>query len=66
MHINEASDVVLERIKNLIYIGIPIQGHLGLDPHYLYMIDGFRAVDKNSKEAKKVYNDARRLEEAGV
>jgi 3-methyl-2-oxobutanoate hydroxymethyltransferase len=64
--IQGANDTVLERIKRIIEIGIPVMGHVGLTPHYIRQIGRFRAVGKTAKEARQVYDDVKKLEDVGV
>lgn len=64
--IQGANETVLTRIKGIIDAGVPVMGHVGLMPHYLRQIGRFRAVGRNAEEALRVYDDVKRLEEAGV
>ncbi len=59
-----------EEIADLVYrlskIGIPVVGHLGLQPQSVHQLGGFRVVGKKPEEAKKLLKDAKMLEEAGA
>ena len=44
---------------------IPVVGHLGLVPRHVTWTN-YRAIGKSLDEAKRLYNDAKRLESAGA
>jgi 3-methyl-2-oxobutanoate hydroxymethyltransferase len=46
--------------------GIPVMGHLGLTPQSVLAIGGYKVQGKDVKNAKKMMEDALRLEESGV
>ena len=60
------SDLMLKRMKAIIDVGIPVQGHVGLSPQLMRETDGFRVVGKSASEALKVWDDMRRMEDIGV
>lgn len=60
------SDLMLQRMKAMIDVGIPVQGHVGLSPQLMCETGGFRVVGKSAAEAMKVWDDMRRLEDVGV
>ena len=41
-------------------------GHLGLTPQSVSSLGGFRLQGKSAKQAKKIVDDAKALEEAGA
>ena len=55
-----------EFIKAMTREKIPVIGHVGMVPATKSWTGGYKAVGKNSKEAIKVYDDTKRLEDAGV
>ncbi len=55
-----------EFIKAMTKEKIPVIGHVGMVPATKSWTGGFKAVGKNSSEAIKVYDDTKRLEDAGV
>ncbi len=61
-----ASDGVIEVVRHLVEIGIPVVGHLGFTPQMLNTLGGFKVQAKNLDDVKKLLNDAMRLQEAGV
>ncbi len=64
--IQGSTETALRRIKSVIDIGIPCMGHVGLTPHSLNMIGGFKVIGKVFEEAKKVYEDVMKLQEIGI
>ncbi len=55
-----------EFVKMLADEGIPVMGHLGLVPRKCTWVGGLRAIGKTAEEARKLYDDFRRLEDAGA
>ena len=56
----------IDTIKDIVRSGIPVMGHLGLTPQMVRALSGYRVVGKKEKEADKLKDDARRLQDAGV
>jgi 3-methyl-2-oxobutanoate hydroxymethyltransferase len=54
------------RVRAIVAAGIPVMGHLGLTPQSVSSLGGFRLQGKNARQAKKIVDDARALEEAGA
>jgi 3-methyl-2-oxobutanoate hydroxymethyltransferase len=46
--------------------GIPVQGHIGLTPHSVSKLGGFKVQGNTASSAKRLLDDALALEEAGV
>lgn len=61
-----ASDRVVEVVRHLVEIGIPVVGHLGFTPQSLNTLGGFKVQGKTLEDAKKLIGGALRLQEAGV
>lgn len=55
-----------EAIRAITGAGIPVMGHLGLTPQSVHQLGGFRAQGKTASAAKRLFEDAKILEEAGV
>jgi 3-methyl-2-oxobutanoate hydroxymethyltransferase len=55
-----------DRIAGIVASGIPTMGHLGLTPQSAGALGGFRVQGKSAWQAKKIIDDAKALEEAGV
>ncbi|MHC1732979.1 MAG: 3-methyl-2-oxobutanoate hydroxymethyltransferase [Bacteroidales bacterium] len=62
----EGGAAVCDRIRGIVDAGIPVVGHLGLTPQSVSSLGGFRLQGKSAATAKKIVDDARALEEAGV
>src|SRR5258708_18195743 len=54
-----------ELAARLVRIGIPVMGHIGLTPQSLHSMGGFKVQGRSAKQAKKLLDDARALEQAG-
>ncbi len=57
---------ILEAVKKITSAGIPVVGHLGLTPQSAGQLGGFKVQGKDPEVAKKMYEDARALEKAGI
>jgi len=55
-----------EVIRALVETGIPVMGHLGLTPQSVHQLGGFKVQGKSDDAARRLIEDARILEEAGI
>lgn len=55
----------LEAVRAIVGAGIPVMGHLGLTPQSVHQLGGFRAQARSAEEARRLLEDAERLQEAG-
>ncbi len=55
----------LDAVRAIVNAGIPVMGHLGLTPQSVNMMGGFRPQGKTASAAKRLFEDALLLEEAG-
>jgi 3-methyl-2-oxobutanoate hydroxymethyltransferase len=62
----EGGQEVVPRVKAIVAAGIPVMGHLGLTPQSVSSLGGFRLQGKSARQAKKIVDDAKALEEAGA
>jgi 3-methyl-2-oxobutanoate hydroxymethyltransferase len=62
----EGGAAMAETIRFLVERGIPVLGHIGLQPQSVNAIGGFRAQGRTSAEADRVLADARAVAEAGA
>ena len=53
-------------IEAIVKAGIPVQGHIGLTPQTASALGGFKMQGKDAKAAKRIVDDAKALEDAGV
>lgn len=62
----EGGTEIIDDVKAIINAGIPVMGHLGLTPQSVNQFGGYFIQGKTDKQAKKLIEDAKTLEEAGV
>ncbi len=62
----EGGAEIVPQIKGILAAGIPVMGHLGLTPQSVSALGGFRVQGKGAVQAKKIMDDAKALEDAGV
>ncbi|APC41866.1 3-methyl-2-oxobutanoate hydroxymethyltransferase [Clostridium estertheticum] len=62
----EGGAVVCPQIKAIVAAQIPVMGHIGLTPQSVNMFGGFKVQGNNSIDAKKLIEDAKKIEDAGV
>jgi len=62
----EGGEEILPAVKAAVSAGIPVMGHLGLTPQSVHAIGGYKVQGKESASAKRLLDDALRLEEAGA
>jgi 3-methyl-2-oxobutanoate hydroxymethyltransferase len=53
-------------VEAIVKAGVPVMGHLGLTPQSVYQIGGYKVQGKTEQQAKKMIEDAKALEQAGV
>lgn len=52
-------------VEAIVSAGIPVMGHIGLTPQSVHQFGGFRAQGKSAEAAKRLFEDALILQEAG-
>ncbi|SEF78836.1 ketopantoate hydroxymethyltransferase [Caloramator fervidus] len=57
---------VLDKVKAIVKAQIPVMGHIGLTPQSVNLLGGFKVQGKSKEQIKKLVEDAKYLEEAGV
>ncbi|GAB6158582.1 3-methyl-2-oxobutanoate hydroxymethyltransferase [Desulfotomaculum varum] len=62
----EGGSEVVDTIKAITSAGIPVMGHLGLTPQSVYQLGGYKVQGKDGEAARRLLEDAQKLEEAGV
>ncbi len=53
-------------VKRLVEAGIPVMGHVGLTPQSVNTMGGYKIQGRTPRDAVRVLNDAKALEEAGA
>jgi 3-methyl-2-oxobutanoate hydroxymethyltransferase len=61
----EGAGPIVETIRRLTQLGIPVMGHLGLTPQSVHKLGGYRLQARKAEEQESLLRDARALEEAG-
>jgi 3-methyl-2-oxobutanoate hydroxymethyltransferase len=61
----EGAGPILETVRRLVDLGIPVMGHLGLTPQSVHKLGGYRLQAKKPEEQEKLLQDALALEQAG-
>ena len=54
-----------EAVHAIVSAGIPVMGHLGLTPQSVHQLGGFRAQGRTTAAARRLWEDAGILQEAG-
>ncbi len=62
----EGGEAVVESVDFLTGRGIPVCGHLGLTPQSVHQIGGYRVQGKGDRQAKRLIQEAKMLEQAGA
>ncbi len=62
----EGGAEMADRLAGIVAAGIPAMGHLGLTPQSMSALGGFRVQGKGARQAKKIVDDAKALEQAGA
>ncbi len=52
-------------VRHLVESGVPVMGHIGLTPQFVNAFGGFKVQGRDAEAQKKIFADARALEEAG-
>ncbi|MGH8710062.1 MAG: 3-methyl-2-oxobutanoate hydroxymethyltransferase [Burkholderiales bacterium] len=62
----EGGEAVVDSVDFLTKRGIPVCGHLGLTPQSVHQLGGYRVQGKGDRQAKRLIQEARMLEQAGA
>jgi 3-methyl-2-oxobutanoate hydroxymethyltransferase len=62
----EGGAVVCPQIEAIVNAQIPVMGHIGLTPQSVNMFGGFKVQGKSLDDAKKLIEDAKKIEAAGA
>jgi len=61
----EGGSPIIETIKRLVELGIPVMGHIGLTPQSVHKFSGYKLQGRSEREKERLIQDARLLESAG-
>jgi len=61
----EGAGRMLDRVRAIVDSGIPVMGHIGLTPQSATALGGYRAQGRTAETARRLYDDALALQEAG-
>jgi 3-methyl-2-oxobutanoate hydroxymethyltransferase len=62
----EGGALMSRTIKAIVDVGIPVMGHIGLQPQTTVLSEGYKVQGKTKDAAKKLIEDAKVLERVGV
>ncbi len=62
----EGGAEMADRLAGIVAAGIPAMGHLGLTPQSMSALGGFKVQGRGARQAKKIMDDAKSLEQAGA
>ena len=62
----EGGSIMAETISAIVDVGIPVMGHIGLQPQTTMLSEGYKVQGKTRDTALKLIEDAKELEDAGV
>ena len=62
----EGGSIMAETISAIVDVGIPVMGHIGLQPQTTILSQGYKVQGKTKDTAMRLIEDAKELEEAGV
>lgn len=62
----EGGEPVVKTIEKLVRSSIPVMGHIGMTPQTATQLGGYKVQGKEPKQAKQIFDEAQKLEQAGV
>ena len=62
----EGGSIMAETISAIVDVGIPVMGHIGLQPQTTMLSEGYKVQGKTKDTAIKLIEDAKELEDSGV
>jgi 3-methyl-2-oxobutanoate hydroxymethyltransferase len=62
----EGGEEFAETVQRIVRASIPVMGHLGLTPQSVHRMGGYVVQGRDQDQARKIYNDAIALEQAGA
>lgn len=62
----EGGKRIIEVVKAILNLGVPVMGHIGLTPQSIHIFGGHKVQARTEKAIKSLIEDAKALDEAGV
>ena len=62
----EGGEIMAETVSAIVDVGIPVMGHIGLQPQTTVLSQGYKVQGKTKETALQLIEDAKELEDAGV
>ena len=62
----EGGGVMVDRVRALTSVGIPVMGHIGMTPQSVNRFGGYKVQGREEAQAETLLSDARALEAAGT
>jgi 3-methyl-2-oxobutanoate hydroxymethyltransferase len=60
------SPEIAEAVRAVVRLGVPVMGHIGFTPQAVNALGGYRVQGKETEQADRLMDEARRLEDAGA
>jgi len=57
---------MVETVRALTNVGIPVMAHIGLKPQFIHQMGGYKIQGKTALQAKKLLEEAEMMQEAGA
>ena len=61
-----ASPTVVESVRSVVGLGVPVMGHLGFTPQSVHALGGFRVQGREEEAVRRLTDEALRLQDAGA
>jgi len=62
----EGGEEIADVVRKIVRMGIPVMGHIGLNPQRVLALGGYKLMGKKEEQREKILRDAVALEEAGA
>ena len=62
----EGGEHLSETIRKLVEVGVPVMGHIGMQPQMVNVYGGYKLQGKKSGQAKQIMRDAEAIQDAGA
>ncbi|MDP8240004.1 MAG: 3-methyl-2-oxobutanoate hydroxymethyltransferase [Candidatus Hatepunaea meridiana] len=62
----EGGEALAETVRRMVNIGIPVMGHIGMQPQMVNVYGGYKIQGRKSQQAKAIIRDAEAIQDAGA